>query len=227
MARAPPCNPGWRVGSLTRSPSSQTSRSCSRNPARYCLPVRAGITPPVDRGAKRKSTPSPAERPALRAPSAAASCKYKRKTGGGPFAACPSVAADRRPPRPTMAGGRSWRTSTTPLRLFSGGPERPSSSRPRRASRGRGNGKDMRRIGDVLQPLLAEIDELGGDPSPHLAPGIGGDADAAGRCEALEPRRDIDAVTIDVVRRHDDVAEIDADAQLDAVVRRQPGVAPG
>jgi hypothetical protein len=27
----------------------------------------------------------------------------------------------------------------------------------------RRQGKDMRRIGDVLQPLLAEIDELGGD----------------------------------------------------------------
>src|SRR5205085_3699319 len=205
MARAPPRNPGWRVGSLTRSPSSQTSRSCSRNPARYCLPVRAGITPPVDRGARRKRTPSPAERPALRAPSAAASCKYKRKTGGGPFAACPSVAADRGPPRPTMAGRRSWRTGTTPLRLFSGGPERPSSSRPRRASLRRGNGKDMRRIGDVFQPLLAEIDELASDRPPHSAPGIAGDSDATRRYEALEPRCDIDAVPIDLARRHDDL----------------------
>src|SRR5216683_542020 len=48
MARAPLRKPRCVVGSLTRSPSSQTSRSCSRSPARYCFPVRAGITPPVD-----------------------------------------------------------------------------------------------------------------------------------------------------------------------------------
>jgi hypothetical protein len=82
----------------------------------------------------------------------------------------------------------------------------------------------MRRIGDVLQPLLSEIDEIGGYRSPHMTPGIGGDADAARRGEALEARRDIDAVAVNVVRRHDDVAEIDADAQIDAAVLRQPGV---
>ena len=36
----------------------------------------------------------------------------------------------------------------------------------------------MRRVGDVLRPLLAEIDELGGDRSAHVAP------DAAGRRKA-------------------------------------------
>src|SRR5487761_1414573 len=43
MARAPPFRPGWVVTPLTRSPPSQTSRSCSRKPARYCFPVRAPI----------------------------------------------------------------------------------------------------------------------------------------------------------------------------------------
>jgi hypothetical protein len=83
----------------------------------------------------------------------------------------------------------------------------------------------MRRIGNILQPLLAEIDELGGDRAPHMAPGVGRDADAARRREPFEARGDIDAVAIDVVRRHDDVAEIDADAELDAAVLRQPGIA--
>src|SRR6516162_7182908 len=83
----------------------------------------------------------------------------------------------------------------------------------------------MSRVGDVLQPLLSQVDELGGNRSPHMPPGIGGDADAAGRCETLEARCDIDPVAIDVVRRHDDVAEIDADAELDAAVLRQPGIA--
>ena len=82
----------------------------------------------------------------------------------------------------------------------------------------------MGRIGDVLQALLSEIDEIGGYRSPHMTPDIGGDADAARRGEALEARRDIDAVAVNVVRRHDDVAEIDADAQIDAAVLRQPGV---
>ena len=42
-----------------------------------------------------------------------------------------------------------------------------------------------------------------------------GNADAARIGERLEPRRDIDAVAIDVVAVDDDVAEIDADPQLD------------
>src|SRR5258708_25592299 len=83
----------------------------------------------------------------------------------------------------------------------------------------------MRRIGDVLQLLLSEIDEIGGNRSPHMTPGIGGDADAAGRGEALEARRDVDAVAVDIVWRHDHVAEIDADAKLDAAVLRQLGLA--
>ena len=89
----------------------------------------------------------------------------------------------------------------------------------------RRQGKDMRRIGDVLQPLLAEIDELGGDRAPHMAPGVSRDADAAGRREPFEARDDIDAVAVDVVRRDNDVAEIDTDAELDAAVLRQQGVA--
>src|SRR5215469_3648721 len=67
MARAPFFSPGWVVTSLTRSPASQTSRSCSRNPLRYCRPVRAGIAPrslaPAVLG---ESMVCPGERPAPR-----------------------------------------------------------------------------------------------------------------------------------------------------------------
>src|ERR1700719_783939 len=109
--------------------------------------------------------------------------------------------------------------------LWSEGRE-PSASRwVGEGLRRRRQGKDMRRIGDVLQPLLAEIDELGGDRAPHMAPGVSRDADAAGRREPFEARGDIDAVAVDVVRRDDDVAEIDADAELDAAVLRRQGVA--
>jgi hypothetical protein len=43
----------------------------------------------------------------------------------------------------------------------------------------------MRRIRDVLQPLLSQIDELSGNRSPHMTRGIRGDADAARWGEAL------------------------------------------
>ena len=38
--------------------------------------------------------------------------------------------------------------------------------------------------------------------------------------QGFDPRGDVDAVAVDVVALDDHVAEIDADAQLDAVVRR-------
>ena len=55
-----------------------------------------------------------------------------------------------------------------------------------------------------------------------------GDADAARFGERLEPRRDVDAVAVNVVGFDDDVAEIDADTQYDdrrgaVLVRRQRG----
>src|SRR6516162_7326111 len=140
MACAPPRRPGWRVGSLTRSPASHTSRSCSRNPARYCLPVLAGIAPPVTVG--------------LVQPYAKAS----RKT---------SIAALR-------PGGRKT------LAVFAVIRDRVSAKRGRRRS----DSEDMRRVGDVLEPLLAEIDEFGRNRAAHMAPGIGGDANAAGRGKA-------------------------------------------
>src|SRR5881628_3572100 len=43
MASAPLRSPGWVVTSLTRSPPSQTSRSCACSPLRYSCPVRAGM----------------------------------------------------------------------------------------------------------------------------------------------------------------------------------------
>ena len=50
------------------------------------------------------------------------------------------------------------------------------------------------------------------------------DADPAGLGKRLEPRGDIDAVAIDVVPSTSDVAEIDADAEFDALVLGQPAL---
>src|SRR6266550_4270909 len=82
----------------------------------------------------------------------------------------------------------------------------------------------MRGIGDVLQLVLSHIDELGGDRSSRMTPGIGGDADAAGRGEAFETRGEVDAVAIDVVRRNDNVTEIDAHPELHPPSFRQSGI---
>src|SRR6516225_6081014 len=77
------------------------------------------------------------------------------------------------------------------------------------------NGEHMHRVGDVLQPLFSEIDELGSDHSANMAPGVGGDADAAGCGEALETRGEVDVMPVDIVRRDDHIAEIDTHAELD------------
>src|SRR5262245_32131410 len=63
IARAPFRSRGSVVTSLTRSPSSQTSRSCSRRPFRYCLPVRAGITALPVGDVTRETTPKHSEKP--------------------------------------------------------------------------------------------------------------------------------------------------------------------
>jgi len=49
-----------------------------------------------------------------------------------------------------------------------------------------------------------------------------GDEHSAGIGQGLDPRGDVDAVAIEVIALDDYVAEVDADAQLDAVVRREP-----
>ena len=59
----------------------------------------------------------------------------------------------------------------------------------------------------------------------HLLPDRGGEADAAGLGQRLESRRHVDAVADDVVAFDDDVAEIDPDPQLDAVVGRDIEIA--
>ena len=86
---------------------------------------------------------------------------------------------------------------------------------------------DPHRPRDVLELLLADVFE----GEVELARGIllhpRRDADAAGLGQSFEPRRDIDAVAKDVAVLDDDVADIDADAKLDAVVGRYAGVAPG
>src|SRR6476646_364276 len=64
------------------------------------------------------------------------------------------------------------------------------------------------RAKNVLQILLAEIDEADSDPASNLVVDGRGNADAARLRDALQSRRDIDAVTEDVVGFDDDIAYI-------------------
>src|SRR5207247_4754247 len=79
---------------------------------------------------------------------------------------------------------------------------------------------------DVLDLLLARVVEGEVELVAHLIAHDTADADAARLGERLEAGGDVDAVAIDVVVVADDVADIDADAELDALVGRTIAVAP-
>ncbi len=72
----------------------------------------------------------------------------------------------------------------------------------------------------------AEIGDRHIEPAAHLAVGVLGKTNRARRADALQPRGDVDAVAHQVaVALLDDVAQMNADAELDAALGRQSGVA--
>ena len=85
---------------------------------------------------------------------------------------------------------------------------------------------DPDRLGDVLELGRAEIGDREIEPPLDLPIGVLGQADRAGLGDALQPRGDIDAVAHQIaVALLDDVAEMNADAELDAALGRHAGVA--
>jgi hypothetical protein len=87
---------------------------------------------------------------------------------------------------------------------------------------------DPYRLCDVLELRRAEI--AGGDvePSLDLTIGVLGKADRARLGDALQSRGDVDAVAHEVaVALFDDVAQMNADAEVDALVRGHARVADG
>ena len=86
---------------------------------------------------------------------------------------------------------------------------------------------DPDRARDVLELLIAHVLERRVELAAHLPVGVVGDADAAGLGDAFEARGDVDAVAENVAVLDDDVADVDADAELDALVLRHAGVALG
>ena len=71
---------------------------------------------------------------------------------------------------------------------------------------------------DVLKGLLAEVGEIDRDLSANLIVSGRRDADASRLSDPLEPSRDVDTITKNVVALDQDVAEIDADPVQHAVV---------
>ena len=79
---------------------------------------------------------------------------------------------------------------------------------------------------DVLEFFLSEIDEAFLEAVTHLAVGVLGKTDTARISNTFEARGDIDAVAHQVaVALLDHIAQMDADAELDAALGRKPGVA--
>ena len=85
---------------------------------------------------------------------------------------------------------------------------------------------DPNRLGDVLELGRAQIGDRKIEPGFHLAIGVFRQADAVRLRDAFQSRSDIDAVAHQVaVALLDDIAQMDADAELDAPLGRQPGIA--
>src|SRR6201997_865901 len=84
------------------------------------------------------------------------------------------------------------------------------------------NPVDPDRAGDVFDLLFTEILKDKGQPVAHLVMNRIGDEHPAGIGQGLDPRGDVDAVAIEVVALDDHIAEIDADAQIDALSAPTP-----
>ena len=76
---------------------------------------------------------------------------------------------------------------------------------------------DAHRTRDVLQAVLAGIDEVGRHLALHLPPRVLGDRNAARFGDAFDPRRDVDAVAKDILALDDDIADVDPDAEADRI----------
>jgi hypothetical protein len=89
---------------------------------------------------------------------------------------------------------------------------------------GRFHPVDPHRTGDVFDLLLAQILKGKGQPVADVVMNRIGDEHPAGIGERFDAGGDVDAVAIEVVALDNHVAEIDADAQFDAALRRDTGV---
>src|SRR5208282_3664710 len=78
---------------------------------------------------------------------------------------------------------------------------------------------------DVLERRLAHVLEGEVEPTRGILLHARRDADAAWLSQAFEPSRDVDPIAEDVAVLDDDIADLDADAELDATIRGQRRIA--
>ena len=83
---------------------------------------------------------------------------------------------------------------------------------------------DPHRAGNVLEALLAQIVEGEVETPGYVLLNTGGHANASGLGQTFQPSRDVHPVTEDVVVLHNDVALVNADTKLDAIVARCSGI---
>jgi hypothetical protein len=87
-------------------------------------------------------------------------------------------------------------------------------------------GEDTHWPGDVLDLVLAHVLEREGELVAHLVAHHVADADATRLRQGFQPSGNVDAVAEDVLPIDDDVAKIDADAEIDARFGRHIGIRP-
>ena len=80
---------------------------------------------------------------------------------------------------------------------------------------------------NVLDLLRAKVSERKGQNFSDLIVSHSGDAGAACAGERLQPCSDVDAITKEVAALYHDVADVDADPEVDVTVRRQVRVSFG
>ena len=78
---------------------------------------------------------------------------------------------------------------------------------------GESHPKNANGTSDVLDSLLAAINELDVELAVDLLANAGGHANTARLRQCFEARSDVDAVPGNIVAVDDDVAEVDADAE--------------
>src|SRR6266478_3535722 len=81
--------------------------------------------------------------------------------------------------------------------------------------------KNSHWLGDVFDPLCAKVVVTQGELVADLFMHFPGDTDTAGLGETLQPCRDIDPVTVDLIALDHYVAEVDADAEFHTALRWQ------
>ena len=74
---------------------------------------------------------------------------------------------------------------------------------------------DLDRLGDVLERDLADRLEAGRDLAARMVDRGAGDIDRPALGDLLQSHGDVDALAVDIAVLEDDVAEIDADPQIE------------